>query len=218
MSNFDTDPRQLILEAAELSGLLKEVAALIWFVNKHEPTGRNAGRFPQRELLEQLVDAFDDHIGAPSSVVEHVYFGGRDGPDISPAPGTEDEAAFESFYAKFCVLKHKLPTKEAFVAELLQRNPELRLETLPNGEQLMEHGHNYIAAARAYLDDLEFKLITDAERLDFFKLENGSEMKNPFPTKEAFVSELELRCPEMHLELRDQIQQLWADYLTWKEQ
>ena len=97
MSNFDTDPRQLILEAAEISGLLKEVAALIWFVNKHEPTGRNAGRFPQRELLEELVDAFDDHIGTAHSVVEGVYVGSQgDGPDITPATGTEDEAAFES--------------------------------------------------------------------------------------------------------------------------
>ena len=105
MSNFDTDPRQLILEAAEISGLLREVAALIWFVNKHEPTGRNAGRFPQRELLEELVDAFDDHIGTAHSVVEGVYVGSQgDGPDITPATGTEDEAEFETFYASFCVL------------------------------------------------------------------------------------------------------------------
>ena len=33
----------------------------------------------------------------------HVYVNGLEGgQDISPAPGTEDEAAFEAFYAGFC--------------------------------------------------------------------------------------------------------------------
>ena len=63
-----------------------------------------AGRCPQCELVDELVDAFDEHICTPAIVGENVYGGGFEGgPDISPRPGTEDEAAFESFYAKFCM-------------------------------------------------------------------------------------------------------------------
>ena len=100
MPNYHTDPRLLILEAAERSGLLKEIAALIWFANKY---GRPAGRCPQCELLDELVDAFDDHVCTPGIVGERVYVGGGvDGPDIFPGAGTEDATAFEAFYAGFC--------------------------------------------------------------------------------------------------------------------
>ena len=101
MSNFHTDPRELIVEAAERSGLLKEIAALIWFANKY---GRPAGRCPQCELLDELVDVFDDHFCTPGIVGERVYVGGGvGGPDILPGAGTEDAAEFETFYASFCV-------------------------------------------------------------------------------------------------------------------
>lgn len=53
-------------------------------------------------LVDELVDAFDTHICTPAIVGENMYGGGRHGLDISPAPGTEDEAAFEAFYAGFC--------------------------------------------------------------------------------------------------------------------
>lgn len=52
MSNFHTDPRLLIIEAAKRSGLLKEVATLIWFTNQHG----TAGWCPQRELVDELTD------------------------------------------------------------------------------------------------------------------------------------------------------------------
>ena len=100
MSNFHTDPRELIIAVARRSGLLKEVTNLIWFATKHG----TAGRCPQCELVDELVDAFDEYIYTPAIVDENVYGRGFEGgPDISPRPGTEDEAAFESFYAKFCM-------------------------------------------------------------------------------------------------------------------
>lgn len=98
MSNYHTDPRLLILEAAERSGLLREIAALIWFRERHG----TAGRCPQCELLEELTDALGEHICEPAIVGERVYGNGLEGgPDISPR-GTDDEAAFEAFYAGFC--------------------------------------------------------------------------------------------------------------------
>ena len=43
------------------------------------------------------------HTSARQHVGGHVYVDGREGGlDISPAPGTEAEAAFEAFYAGFC--------------------------------------------------------------------------------------------------------------------
>ena len=98
MSNFHTDPRELIIEAATRSGLLKEVATLVWFADRHG----SPGLCPVCVLVDELVEAFDECICTPATVGENMYGGGRHGLDISPAPGTEDEAAFESFYAIFC--------------------------------------------------------------------------------------------------------------------
>lgn len=100
MSNFHIDPRLLIVEAAERSGLLKEVANLIWFANQH---GSPGGLCPICALVDELTEAFDQHICTPAIVGEDMYGGGFEGgPDISPRAGTEDEAAFETFYAGFC--------------------------------------------------------------------------------------------------------------------
>ena len=99
MSNYHTDPRLLILEAAKRSGLLREVAELVWFADRHG----TAEWCPMCILIDELTDAFDAHIGMSATVGGHVYVNGLEGgQDISPAPGTEDEAAFEAFYAGFC--------------------------------------------------------------------------------------------------------------------
>lgn len=99
MSNFHVDPRELIVEAARRSGLLKEVANLIWFAEQQAaPTW-----CPICILLDELTDAFDAHIGMSDTVGGQVYVNGLEGgQDISPAPGTEAETEFETFYAKFC--------------------------------------------------------------------------------------------------------------------
>ena len=99
MPNYHDDPRELIIEAAERSGLLKEVAYLIWFAKQYG----TAPRCPICELVDELTEAFDDHICTPGIVGEHVYGDGHGGgpSDIAPAPGAE-AAEFEIFYANFC--------------------------------------------------------------------------------------------------------------------
>ena len=98
-TNFHFDPREIILEAAERSGLLKEVAELVWFAGRHvSPVW-----CPERVLIDELTAAFDAHIGMAGNVVVCVYGSDVEGVDISPV-GTEDGAAFEAFYAKFCEL------------------------------------------------------------------------------------------------------------------
>jgi hypothetical protein len=81
--NIHTSAKALILEAAEKSGLLREVAELLWFANKHSSPPLS------RALLDRLTDAFDDHICLPAIVAEDLY---GDGVDISPwRPSDVDE-------------------------------------------------------------------------------------------------------------------------------
>ena len=104
-SNYHTDPRLLILEAAERSGLLKKVANLIWFADRHFADHPELDTYvcPMCDLVYVLTEAFDKHTGTPHSLCEGLYADVRGGGfDISPQPGTEDEAAFETFYAGFC--------------------------------------------------------------------------------------------------------------------
>jgi hypothetical protein len=59
--------KALLLEAAEKSGLLREVASLLWWADKlqHAPQEVKSGVCPACELLNQLTDAFDEHIAEP---------------------------------------------------------------------------------------------------------------------------------------------------------
>jgi hypothetical protein len=79
MSDIHTNAKTLIIQAAEKSGLLREVAELLWFENKYgcPPLGCAAA-----ELLNRLADAFDDHICMAGVVAEQLH--GREGLDISP--------------------------------------------------------------------------------------------------------------------------------------
>jgi hypothetical protein len=57
MSNIHINAKALILEAAGKSGLLREVAELLWFANKQALVGPAL----VQALREQLTDAFDAH-------------------------------------------------------------------------------------------------------------------------------------------------------------
>ena len=85
-TDFHSSAKALLVEAAEQSGLLREIAELLWFASKHE---QPPGWCPQCELFERLADAFDDHTTLPDTVGEAVFGGGIEGLDTSPGP---DEA------------------------------------------------------------------------------------------------------------------------------
>jgi hypothetical protein len=76
-----------LIEAAERSGILREVAELLWFANKHGwgPGGACAAC----ELLDRLTDAFDEHVCLAGLVGDDVFNPGSEGLHISPRP---DEA------------------------------------------------------------------------------------------------------------------------------
>ena len=96
MTNFHTDPRALIFEAAERSGLLDGVAEFLWFVNRHP----GMAPCPQCQLLAELIAAFDSHCCLAGIVGERVFGGGYEGLDISPRPGVE-AADFANYLAQF---------------------------------------------------------------------------------------------------------------------
>ena len=83
MREIHHSARALIIAAAEKSGLLEEVAELLWFAEKHSP--------PMDcvvcELLRQLTEAFDNHVCLAGRVAEEMYI--CEGLSISPHP---DEA------------------------------------------------------------------------------------------------------------------------------
>jgi hypothetical protein len=86
MSDIHTSAQALIIKAAEKSGLLREVAELLWFANKHRhPSGRCA----VCELLDQLTEAFDDHTAMAGAAAENIY---GEGLAIWPSPDEEHEA------------------------------------------------------------------------------------------------------------------------------
>ena len=88
-TDYHYNARQLVLEAAERSSLLKEVATLLWFAAKH---GRGTGgACAPCELLERLTDAFDDLVCTPAIVGESVFSPGLEGLNTDPLPHEERE-------------------------------------------------------------------------------------------------------------------------------
>jgi hypothetical protein len=80
--------KQLIIEAAERSGLLRSVAELLWFADKYSKP------HAPKELLAQLSDAFDTFICLPGIVGENAA--GGEGCCIDPH-GAEQEAEVDEF-------------------------------------------------------------------------------------------------------------------------
>ena len=96
-NNYHNDARALLIKAAENSGFLKEIARLLWFVEKHNLDACCNGPLSCApcELVEELTFILDDHCCLPNIVAENCY---GDGLDISPRG---DEAAeFEAFFAE----------------------------------------------------------------------------------------------------------------------
>ena len=104
LDSIGFDPRTLILEAADRSGLLKEVAEYLWFVRKYRDNPKivPAGVHPENILIERLADAFDDHTCLAGNVANDVLCPDRPHEDvpIEPAPG-EEEREFKAYLAQF---------------------------------------------------------------------------------------------------------------------
>jgi hypothetical protein len=95
-NDYHTDPRALLIEAAERSGLLKEIAHLLWFVEKHNlETCCNGGTCAPCELIAQLVEAFEEDVGSLPYILAEDIWG--DGLDVSPHNDAE-LAEFEAFF------------------------------------------------------------------------------------------------------------------------
>ena len=80
--------KELIVKAAEKSGLLQEVAEYLWFASKVD-TSRVwlGGRSLAGELVTKLAEAFDDHTCLAALCADSFF--GVEGIGISPGP---DEA------------------------------------------------------------------------------------------------------------------------------
>lgn len=88
-NNWHTDPRALLITAAERSGLLKEIAHLLWFVEKHNLDVASAAC----ELLEKLTEAFEEDVGSvPYILAEDIW-----GDGLSIEPRGEEVAEFEAW-------------------------------------------------------------------------------------------------------------------------
>lgn len=93
MTNMHTSAKELVIKAAELSGLLNEVATFLWFTSRQKLVGRCL----PCELAAQLTEAFDDHICLPAICAENIYGEGREiGLDISPR-GPDEAAEVAAF-------------------------------------------------------------------------------------------------------------------------
>jgi hypothetical protein len=75
------DAKALIIAAAKESGLLQEVAELLWFAGRPRAPGTAAPGCPVCELLDRLTDAFDAHVCVANIVAEEFY---GEGLDIAP--------------------------------------------------------------------------------------------------------------------------------------
>jgi hypothetical protein len=78
-----TTAARLIIAAAEQSGLLREVAIALRFIDIHETPWP---RCPTCELRDELADAFDAHACLPDGVIERFH-----GDGICIGPFTDQE-------------------------------------------------------------------------------------------------------------------------------
>jgi hypothetical protein len=84
--------KALIIKAAEKSGLLEQVAELLWFSSKAEVAMCcSGGTCPPCELLQQLTEDFDEHTCTPGIVCGDTFL--CEGLSISP----EDKAEASAF-------------------------------------------------------------------------------------------------------------------------
>lgn len=85
--NFHTSAAVLIVTAAEKSGLLKEVAQALRYVDKtryDQPDGTVAREFcPTCALLEELVEAFDEHTCLAVNTLTRFYYESFNLPEFS---------------------------------------------------------------------------------------------------------------------------------------
>lgn len=85
--------RALIIEAAEKSGLLEEVAGMLWWVSKLERSYRSHyGTCPACFLLDDLTEAFEDLGSSPAFAVVRA-FSCKEGEEPDPSPVTPEEKA-----------------------------------------------------------------------------------------------------------------------------
>jgi hypothetical protein len=83
--------KTIIVEAAARSGLLREVAEALWFANKHGSHG-SWERAAQRELVDQLAGAFDDHSSLPAICADNVF-----GEGLCTWPGPDEVHEVDAF-------------------------------------------------------------------------------------------------------------------------
>ena len=81
--DINTNAAALIVAAAEKSGLLKEVAEALCFIARH-----GGDRSQVDAVLNDLADAFDDHICGPAITLENLY-----GEGVEVGPFAENELA-----------------------------------------------------------------------------------------------------------------------------
>jgi hypothetical protein len=84
--NYHTSAKELVLLAAEQSGLLKHIAEGLWYANKH---GTIREWCIACKMLEELTGEFDAHVLLAHGVIEDLWGGGL--ADIAPPPGSEHE-------------------------------------------------------------------------------------------------------------------------------
>jgi hypothetical protein len=87
----NTSAKTLIIEAAEKSGLLKEVAQLLWFSSISNNYGAPDTR-AVAELRSQLTDIMARHVVVPGLVAQQIY---DKAVDIHPMP--EDAHEVDAF-------------------------------------------------------------------------------------------------------------------------
>ena len=87
---FHHDPRELILMAAERSGLLQAVSEMMFFLSKHAPQHQGC---PQCLLLEGLIDALGE-VCCPSPEDLYVGYEGFGPPYLVDGETMEDLKAY----------------------------------------------------------------------------------------------------------------------------
>lgn len=92
-ANFHTNAAALIVTAAEKSGLLREIAETLRYIDKyqaHFPDGTVMREFsPTGELLDALVEAFDDHTALAINTLTSFY-----GESFNPEASEEEIAPY----------------------------------------------------------------------------------------------------------------------------
>jgi hypothetical protein len=70
--NYHTSAAAMVVAAAEKSGLLKEVAETLCFIDKN-PGGPEAVMCRACMIRDDLAEAFDDHVCLPAITLEGIY-------------------------------------------------------------------------------------------------------------------------------------------------